>query len=124
MSLRHKFASEAPGREGAPQKALLALNLSPETIYDDLLKRSEIGGLDWATNSFKEIGAVDVYTGGFECQARKLGVNLDSTNQIARSGQFNVINLTFFFRCAATSATCIINSIIGCTGVLVRSGVR
>lgn len=39
VPLEHKFASEAPGRPGLHQKALLQFNLQPEVIFDDLLAR-------------------------------------------------------------------------------------
>jgi hypothetical protein len=35
--LRHLFCSEAPGPIGTHQKTLLALNLMPDVIFDNLL---------------------------------------------------------------------------------------
>ena len=69
VEVSHEFASEAPGPPGLPQKNLLALNLGPERIYDDMLKRSATWGSCWLSGTDRDVVSVDLYTGGFECQA-------------------------------------------------------
>ena len=70
VEVHHEFASEAPGPAGLPQKNLLALNLRPARIYDDMLKRSSTSGSCWLSGTERDVVAVSIYTGGFECQAR------------------------------------------------------
>ena len=69
VEVSHEFASEAPGPVGLPQKNLLALNLGPARIYDDMLKRSSTCGSCWLSGTDRDVVSVSIYTGGFECQA-------------------------------------------------------
>lgn len=86
VQVEYSFASEAPGSLGEHQKRMLQLNLRPAVIFDDLLvrhsvlvscaqnpieARSDTQGLDWKTGATVPVPSVSLYTGGFECQARR-----------------------------------------------------
>lgn len=43
LKVDYVFSSEAPGKEGWPQKIMLKLNLEPQIIFDDLLVNTSIG---------------------------------------------------------------------------------